>query len=377
MISRRDWLKFCIKWLSLSLTPLSGYGSTNCKPLIYLGASATGGNFQISGFTGAGTIKYQLPLPVRGHAFAIAPCKQSAVVFARRPGRYACAFNLIKGIITNEFSTPENRHFYGHGVFSKDGCLLYATENNFQEGVGTIGIYDSEQNYRRVGEIQSYGIGPHEIRLLSDGDTLVVANGGILTHPDLPRVKLNLPSMSSSLCYVDRHSGRLLQKVQPDSSLFQLGIRHIDVSKFDTVAIAGQYEGPAGNLVPLVALHHIQGVPNSESNHDLQFLAAPHEVLRAMKQYCGSVCFDSSGQVCAVSAPRGNLITFWDTFTGNFLSAVKVQDSSGVAPGEQAGEFLASSGNGEVFVVNSHSSNKFLLKTHDFKPDHWDNHLMV
>ena len=377
MISRRDWLKFCIKWLSLSLTPISGYGSTNSKPLIYLGASATGGNFQISGFTSAGIIKYQLPLPVRGHAFAIAPCKQSAVVFARRPGRYACAFNLIEGKITNEFSTPENRHFYGHGVFSKDGCLLYATENNFQEGVGTIGIYDSQQSYRRVGEIQSYGIGPHEIRLLSDGDTLVVANGGILTHPDLPRVKLNLPSMSSSLCYVDRHSGRLLQKVQPDSSLFQLGIRHIDVSKFDTVAIAGQYEGPAGNLVPLVALHHIQGVPNSESNHDLQFLAAPRKVLRAMKQYCGSVCFDSSGQVCAVSAPRGNLITFWDTFTGNFLSAVKVQDSSGVAPGEQAGEFLASSGNGEVFVVNSHSSNKFLLKIHDFKPDHWDNHLMV
>ena len=275
---------------------------------------------------------------MRGHAFAVAPYKQTAVVFARRPGCYACAFNLIEGKFTNEFSTPENRHFYGHGVFSKDERLLYATANNFQE---------------------------------------VVANGGILTHPDLPRVKLNLPSMSSSLCYVDRHSGRLLQKIQPEPSLFQLGIRHIDVSKTDTVAVAGQYEGPAGNLVPLVALHHIQGVPNSGSNHDLQFLVGPRKVLRAMKQYCGSVCFDSSGQVCAVSAPRGNLTTFWDTFTGHFLSAVKVRDSSGVAPCEHAGEFLASSGNGEIFVIASHSSNKFPLKMPDFKPDHWDNHLMV
>lgn len=377
MISRREWLKFCVQWLSLSLTPLSGFGSTNSERLIYLGASATGGRFQFSGFTSSGIVQYQLPLPVRGHAFAIAPRKQTAVVFARRPGRYACAFNLIEGKIINEFSTPENRHFYGHGVFSKDGRLVYATENNFQEGVGTIGIYDAEQNYRRVGEIDSYGIGPHEIRLLSDGNTLVVANGGILTHPDLPRVKLNIPSMSSSLCYMDRHSGRLLQKVQPEKSLFQLSIRHIDISGDDTVAIAGQYEGPAGNLVPLVALHRIPNVPNLGSNHGLQFLAGPREILRAMKQYCGSVCFDSSGQVCAVSAPRGNLITFWDTSTGHFLADVNVHDSSGVAPGEQAGEFLASSGNGEIFVVDSHSGSKSLLKTPSFKPDHWDNHLMV
>ena len=377
MISRREWLKFCLKWLSLSLTPLSAYGSTDREQLIYLGASATGDSFQISGFTRAGIVKYQLPLPVRGHAFAIAPSRQTAVVFARRPGRYACAFNLAEGKTTHEFSTPENRHFYGHGVFSQDGRLLYATENNFQEGVGTIGIYDSDQNYRRVGELHSYGIGPHEIRLQSDGDTLVVANGGILTHPDLPRVKLNIPSMSSSLCYVDRHSGRLLQKVQPEKSLFQLSIRHIDISRDDTVAIAGQYEGPAGNLVPLVALHHMPGESNPRSNNDMQFLAGPREVLRAMKQYCGSVCFDPSGQICAVSAPRGNLITFWNTLTGQFLSEVKVHDSSGVAPGKQTGEFLASSGNGEIFVVDSYSSSKFQLKTPGFKPDHWDNHLMV
>ena len=36
----------------------------------------------------------------------------------------------------------EGRHFFGHGVFSPDGKLLYATENDFEAARGVIGVYD-------------------------------------------------------------------------------------------------------------------------------------------------------------------------------------------------------------------------------------------
>jgi len=31
----------------------------------------------------------------------------------------------------------------------------------------------------------AHGISPHDINLLGDGQTLVIANGGIVTHPGL------------------------------------------------------------------------------------------------------------------------------------------------------------------------------------------------
>src|SRR5690606_30895384 len=110
--------------------------------------------------------------------------------FARRPGTFALVIDVVHGRILYRIASAESRHFYGHGAFSSDGRLLYATENDFAGERGVIGIYDAADGYRRAGEIPSYGIGPHELRLLADGTTLAVANGGILTRPDLPRVKL-------------------------------------------------------------------------------------------------------------------------------------------------------------------------------------------
>lgn len=78
---------------------------------------------------------------------------------------------------------------------------------------------------------------------MADGSTLVIANGGIRTHPDLPRIKSNLANMRPSLAYVDVASGRLLQLQEPEPQWHQLSIRHIDVSPDDRVAVAMQFEG--------------------------------------------------------------------------------------------------------------------------------------
>ena len=40
--------------------------------------------------------------------------------------------------------------------------------------------------------------------LMPDGETFVVANGGIETHPDYGRAELNLETMDPSVAFVDR-----------------------------------------------------------------------------------------------------------------------------------------------------------------------------
>ena len=346
---------------------------------IYLGACVdASGRYRVRGFSPRGAQVFDLPLPVRGHSFAIHPVRQVAVHFARRPHRFAYVIDLVHGTIVREFATPGDRHFYGHGVFSHDGHLLYASENDFEGERGVIGVYDTRDKFRRVGELDSHGTGPHDIQLLSDGDTLVVANGGISTRPELPRMKLNLPTMAPSLCYIDRYDGRLFHKHRLNHRLHQLSIRHLAIGKDDTVVTAMQYEGPAGDRVPLVALCRTRCLQGAQC-HDgpLHLLEGPADVLRSMKQYCGSVCFDSGARVIAVSAPRGNLVTFWNVGTGAYLSSTRVTDGSGVAPGRQTGEFLASSGRGGVLVIDAWSGEARPLRAAFLKASCWDNHLVV
>ena len=367
-IERRAVLRLLAGGVAGALLPLPVRAVAGGQ--LYLSARSDGaGGYRVSGFSADGARFLDLSLPGRSHSFAIRPGGRTAVHFARRPGRFALVLDLARGAVTRRLETPTDRHFYGHGVFSNDGRLLYATENDFSGERGVIGVYDAEDDYRRVGEIPSLGVGPHDIRLLSDGETLVIANGGIATRPDLPRVKLNLPTMAPSLCLVDRRAGTLLQERRLDPALHQLSIRHLAVGPADTVAVAMQYEGPAGDLVPLVAVWRaVEG---------LRLLRGPAAVLRAMKHYCGSVCFDPSGRTIAASAPRGGLVTFWDVSAGRYLSSTRVPDSCGVAPGAHPAEFLASSGQGGVVVIDARSGTTRPLAIDGLKTARWDNHLVA
>ena len=60
-----------------------------------------------------------------------------------------------------------------------------------------------------VGEIDTHGIDPHEVAWLPDGRSLLVANGGIMTHPRTFRRKLNIPTMDPSLCVLDAAQRRV------------------------------------------------------------------------------------------------------------------------------------------------------------------------
>lgn len=365
-IDRRQALRL----LAAGLAAPAGKTAAAAGPAgnVYLSAGMTGpGRYRVCAFSEAGEALFDHALPARGHAFAVSPDGRQAVHFARRPGEFALALDPERGAVTHWFAPPDDRRFQGHGVFSSDGRLLYATENDFGAGRGAVGIYDARSGFGRLGELSSHGIGPHDIRLLPDGRTLAVANGGIRTHPDFPRAKLNLPTMEPSLCFIDSRTGDLQRRLNLAFDLRFLGIRHLAVGANGQVAIAMQYEGPAGDRVPLVALCRSAG--------PLLLLEAPAPVLAAMKHYCGDVCFDRAGHRFAVTAPRGHLVTLWDGMEGKFLHSMQVTDCCGLAPGTRDGEFLASSGEGGVFVLDQHGERAF--PTGFPEPRHWDNHLAM
>ncbi|MES9868715.1 MAG: DUF1513 domain-containing protein [Sedimenticola sp.] len=357
-IDRRTFLKLGLTTLSLGPARLlAGIGHTR---LLSCRTDLQGHHF-VTMLDENGRIIMDIPLPARGHGIAVDSSNKLAAVFARRPGDFVWIIDLTNHKVTNRVTAEEGQHFYGHGLFTTDGRHLLCSENAYETGEGRIGIYDPAMGYKRTGELSSQGIGPHEIKLLSDSRTLVVANGGIRTHPDLPRIKSNLQTMEPNLAYIDLQNGQLLQKYEPPSKWHQLSIRHIDVAADDTVAIAMQFQGRPQNQPPLIGIH--------KHGESMKLLMAPDEVQRRMRNYCGSVTFNSEGSHFAVSSPRGGLVTFWSR-RGEYLGLHQQQDACGI--GRTSDSLIISDGSGRLVLTDQPGARHEIGTTQDSR---WDNHL--
>jgi hypothetical protein len=336
---------------------------------IYIGCRSDGDrSYFATALDGDGGVIFDVPLPARGHGAALRPGGRECVVIARRPGHELTVIDTRHGGVAHRIRSPSSRHCYGHAVFDHAGRLLYVTENAFETGAGVVGIYDATDGYRRIGEFESHGIGPHQLVLKRDGQTLAIANGGIRTHPDSGRSKLNLSTMDPNLAYVDVSDGRLLAAYRPPPRWHQLSIRHLDIAPDDSVCLAAQFEGPANVHPPLVAVHRDAA--------ELAWLGAPPGVYQSMRNYCGSVCLDESGELAAVSAPRGNRIVFWSLREMRCAAVLTLADGCGVAPGAAPHAFVLSSGAGGLYRCRPCEDAEASAIRFDTLDARWDNHLL-
>lgn len=362
-------------FLQAAAVTLAGLGTPPARASashgLFLGGRFDGESAFATAFDSAGLAAFDIPLPARGHGFAQRPSRpDEIVVFARRPGSFMIVADRRDGRVRHALEAAENRRFCGHGVFDRTGRLLYATELEYDTGEGILGIHDAEDGYRRVGEVRSGGLDPHDIRLLPDGETLVVANGGILTDPDAPGIKLNVHEMESSLAYLRVRDGAPLATVCLPAELFQLSLRHLAIAPDGAVAVVMQYEGPSNDLVPLVALHR----PGAE----LQVVALPDRVLGRLRNYCGSAAFDATGRILATTSPVGGVTVLWDMVRNRCPGYVQIADGCGIAPADDGGAFVVTSGRGGAFLVGAGADG---VECHPVRSTlldagRWDNHAM-
>jgi uncharacterized protein len=303
-------------------------------------------------------VLYEIDLPSRGHDVIFDPVSFRSVVFARQPGTFATIFNHQARAEPLTLASAGGRHFYGHGVFSADGRLLYATENDFDNAEGVIGVYDASAQFRRIGEIPTRGVGPHELLLLGDGRTIAVANGGIETHPDFGRAKLNIATMAPSLVFLDTVTGDLIERHELPRDLHKLSIRHMDLDEAENVWFGCQHEGPATEQPPLVG--------RAERGKGLRLIDMPKDVLGGFRNYIGSVAANRQAGTIAVSSPQGNCFAVIDAATGRVVQTQSLVEVCGLAPDERG--FRATTGTGET--LDSHGSSRS-------DPAYvWDNHLV-
>ena len=336
MIHRRSFLASLV---AAGAAPRLGWAAVG-SPSFLAAAREPDGSFTLYGLDANGASTFRVPLPARGHAGAGHPSLAEAVAFARRPGLFALVIDCARGHVLQHLTPPEGRQFNGHGVFSADGAALFTSEQRSDTSEGVIGVWDAAGGYTRYDEFPSGGIGPHDLRLMPDGETLVVANGGIATD-QTDRRKLNVPTMRPNLTYLSL-SGSTRQQVELEEDLRQNSIRHLAVRHDGLVGFAMQCEGELGAATPLLGLHRMGDAP--------VLAQAPLADELAMQGYAGSVSFSGDGSEIAITSPRGGRFhRFSDD--GAFLGALSRADVCGLAP--MGSGYLASDGLGGLVSIDA------------------------
>ena len=356
--------------------------------------------FGVVGIDADRQIVWQTTMPERVHDIIVQPVfnpqntaanhnqNRDVVVMGRRPSEKFWVLETATGQVKKAIEASINRHFYGHACYSLDGNLLYVTENDTVSLDGKIGIYDAYDNYKKVAEFDSYGIGPHELIMHPDGDTLVIANGGIKTE-QASREELNLDTMRPSLVYLNRHDGALLEQITPEHN--QMSVRHLAIHDDGTVMIGIQFQGEKHMNVPLV-LTHKRGEP------DFKPLIMPNNQWQRFHHYIASVAVDSEHDLLCVTTPIGGCAAIYDLNTRELIGDVNLPDCAGASVCfkqnnskadnyEEKSGFIVSDGQGQLTTLRVHHSIAIELALMD-KSEHilrdskrhmmsFDNHLQA
>jgi len=335
-------------------------GCTNHSARTYLTSAAQDhrGQYFMVGLSSNLEETFRVPLPERGHEVRYNPVTHHVVAFARRPGYFFKVVDALNHEVLHHIEPPEGRLFYGHGDFDQSGRYLYTTENDYANQRGVIGVYDTFEQYQRIMELDAYGVGTHEIRC--DHDVLYVANGGIATHPQHPRQKLNIPSMEPNLTLIDRLSGKRLSHHRLDDH--QASVRHMDV-RSGKVAVGLQHQTHKSETSPITSFFN---------GTSFEAQRACVSVAPSIKQYVASVAFGLDNQV-VYTAPRGNQVLVVDHHTDTLLKSISLRDVAGVAYDDSKQCYWLSCGTGVVIPLDAKSLD--LGKGRSFAGLKWDNHL--
>lgn len=322
-LDRRAFLRMAGTAFMASLGAGPAFALARTDAVFASGYMDRDGRFGIAVLAEDGTVIDRTALPARSHGMTFSPATNHLVAFARRPGTFALVIDRSGRAEPRTIAAAQERHFFGHGCFSPDGRLLYASENDFDANRGVIGLYDARDGYRRIGEYSTYGIGTHDLSVSDDGRFLIAANGGIETHPDFGRTKLNLDHMEPSLALIDAATGALVERHALPEKLRRLSTRHIDLDDRGRIWFACQYEGPRNDLPPLVG-HFGRG-------EDLAFIDLPAETTIGLANYVGAIAVNRREGLVGLTSPNGGRFVVLDAKTGRVVRDEAIADAAGIA----------------------------------------------
>ncbi len=302
-----------------------------------------------------------IPLDFLGHGLSFNPLNSNLVSIFEKKGPGACELNLMTGE-TRKIETDKSRFFYGHGVYVLDqksnlgfqnkiepkstaptksfsNLKLLSTETVLSTGEGLIVIRDA-MTLKIEGQFPSYGANPHDCKLIENGSVLAITNGGA------PIGQNPKPSVT----YVDVYTQKLLEKFEIEDQRLNAG--HLAISNnMDLVVVSAPRLGlpeTDNGSISLMLNNNVKGLSNTKSNIQLSAqkklitLTEPKAIIDRLKSETLSLCIDERRGIIVATSPTGNLVTFWNLKTGQFISSLEMPKPRGIIQSKDKAYFLIS-----------------------------------
>lgn len=258
------------------------------------------------------------------HGVNIDPSAPHRAAVFEKKGPGACLVDLREGVQERALTTAAERHFYGHGAYSADGALLYATESRLDRGNEGVLVVRDARGLQELGEIHTYGKSPHDCQIIEDGRVMVVANGGgAHGGPD-----------AGSVVWIELSSGKLLERLEIEDARYNAG--HFALAGVDLAVVSAPRDGlPAGQPQRgAVSLRQRRG--------PLATMKKPAKAVERMAGETLSVVIDEERRVALATHPLGDAVTVWDLRKGALLEVLEVPGPRGVALALDRGSYLLS-----------------------------------
>ena len=280
---------------------------------------------------GASTV----PMGFFGHGLAPHPKDRHRAVIFEKKGPGCCEVDLAEGRVTRPITTPTSRAFYGHGAFSRDGSLLFATENHRESREGLICVRDG-RSYAEIGSFPTHGKSPHDCHLVDEGRTLVITNGGGTKEETGEQA-------APSVAFVDARSTKLLERLFFETKEINAG--HLaTTSAHDLVAISAPREG-----LPTTGRG---GVTIRMGRGPFTTMTEPEEVVSRMVGESLSLCILEEQGVVGVTNPDGDIVTFWDMARKRLVKKLDLKAPRGLTLSLDKSQLALSYGAGTLVLVS-------------------------
>ncbi len=241
------------------------------------------------------------------HALTIDPNDPSKAAVFEKKGPGACYLDFVEGRVVAQLTSPKTRHFYGHGAYSPNGSLLYATESYLEDQHRGALIVRDAKTFQELGSVPTHGTAPHDCMLLDDGSTMVVTNGGGPLRG----------GAAPSVTYIDVKSEKLLEEVKLTAPRYNTG--HLAISGDGNLAVvSAPRDGLPGKAPKLGA------ISLKPKGQPLITMRKPKKVVDRMKGETLSVLIhpreqDGGDERVLATHPDGDMLSVWSMRQGKLL----------------------------------------------------------
>lgn len=243
------------------------------------------------------------------------PNANHKILVFEKKGEGGAEIDLKDNKLTTRIKPSKGCAFYGHGAYSADGKLVYATEYDEQTYVGKMTVRDAD-DFSVVGEFPTHGEWPHDCQFIDEGKTVAVTNGGGNIEGGA------VPNVS----YIEVSTGELIEKIEFNSELINAG--HLIISPNGDLGVGHAMREGLDTREAMGAL--------SLRPKDGKFktMVTPAAVTGAMKGETLSLCLNTAKKTIAATNPYGRpngIVTFWNYETQKYVSSLEIEQPRGVA----------------------------------------------